>query len=145
MNVRRGRDGVGAFANRPDNRSFRDVVAARDARRAQLEQRDRKAVGGPDRDCAAAARNSTDERDRTGGGCPDGAPELGADIDAAMLAAGVGVIAEDEWAKDLPVGRPRPSKSGRRDDERRQDDRGNERSPHRKPPSVVVEGNSHPR
>ena len=134
VDVWRGRDGVGALSDDADDCSLGDLIAAADVRRAELQQGDRVAVGCLDRDRTAAVRDRADERDGTRRGRPDRASERGADVDAAVLAAGVDVGAESERAQDLPVGRPRPGRSGRRDGERRQDDRGNEDSPHRKPP-----------
>jgi hypothetical protein len=145
MDVRYGRDRVGALADGADNRSLGDLVAADHARRAELEQGDGVAVGGLDSDRAAAAGNGAGEGDRSARGRPDPGTNGRADVDATVLAAGVDIVAERERPQDLPVGRPRPGRSGRRDDERRQSDRGNEHSPHGKPPSVVVEGNSRPR
>ncbi len=138
----RGRHRVRTLADSPDDGSFGDLVAAHDVGRAQLQQRDRVTVRRLDRDRTPAARNRAGERNGAGSRRAHGGPDLGADVDAAVLATCVRVVAERERAQDRPVTRPRPGLCGRRDGERRQDDRGNQLSPHRKPPSVVVESNS---
>ena len=145
MNVRRGGDNVGALTDSAHGRPFGDLVAAHHADRAELQQRDRVAVGRLDRDRTTAAGDRADERDGAGSRRAHDSPKVGADVQATVLTAGVDVVAERERAQDRPVARPCPSACGWRDGERRQDDRGNELSPHAKPPSVVVEGNSRPR
>ena len=139
--MRHGGDGVGALADGAHDSSFGDLVAARHADRAQLQQCDGVAVGRLDRHRTTAAGNLADERDAAGSRRMDGATELTADVDSTMLPACVDVVAERERAQYRPVTGPGPRMCDRRDGERRQDDRDNECSPHRKPPSVVVERN----
>jgi hypothetical protein len=145
VDVRCSRDRIGARADSADGGSFGDVVAVLDAGRAELEQRDGVAVRRLDRDRPAAAGNRADERDAAGCGRAHGSTDLGGDVDAAVLAARIGVVAEQERAEDRPVSGPRPGTCGRRDGERRQDDRGKQRSPHWETAFGVVEGNSRPR
>ena len=130
MDVRLQGDCIAALAGDADLCSLGHCKAALDARRAELEQRHGVAIVGRDRDRSAATRDEADERDGAGSGSADRAADLGTDVDAAVLAAGVGVVTEHKRAEDRPVERPRPGASGRRDGEHRQHDRGNERSPH---------------
>jgi len=134
VDVRRRRDHVGALADVADDRAFRDEAAAQDARRAELQQRHRKAVGGLDRDRPTAARDRADERDRPRGRSKHRAPELGADVDAAMLPARVAVRAERERSQHRPRCRPDPGVCCRGGGERREYDQDREDSPHNGPP-----------
>ena len=130
VDVRRRRDGVDARADDADDRSFGDHAAARDARRAELQQRHRVAVRGQDRDRPTTARDRAGERD---GACCRGdhlASELGADVDATMLPARIGVGAERERSQHRPRRRPDPGVRRRRRDERRKHDQERESSPH---------------
>ena len=89
VDVRRPGDGVGAFTRDPDDSTLLDGAAASDAHRAELEERDRVAVRGLDRQRSASARDGARERD----GARAGRPHLGADgraeVDAAVLTARV--------------------------------------------------------
>ena len=109
MDMGRTRDGVLAVADLADDRALRDHAAGRDDGRAELEQRDRVAVGGQDRDRAAAARHRTGEGD---GSCGRGAhrrADSRTDVDAAVLAGGVAVLGEGERLAG-PARRPARSK-----------------------------------
>ena len=139
------------IANRPDltvweNVALGDEAAARDRDRAELQQRHRVAVGGLDRHGPAAAGHGTAERDRAGGRRAHGGADVGADVDAAVLAGGVRVRAQLERPDDRPVGGPGPGGGSRDDDEERGrgDDRSAEGARHETPPSDGV-GNCRPR
>jgi hypothetical protein len=131
VDVRRRGDGVGADSRRSYRAPLGDVLALGNRRAAQLEERDGVAVGGVDGDGAAAAGDRADERHLTGRGREDNAPDRRGDVDAAMLAAGVDVRAERKGPQHLAGHGPCPGRGGRRDGQRRQDDRDNESSPHR--------------
>jgi hypothetical protein len=61
MDVRRRCDRVGALAGDTDDGALRDDAAAQDARRGELQQCHRMAVGGLDRDRSATVRDRADE------------------------------------------------------------------------------------
>ena len=137
VDVGHTRHGVLAVADLADDRALRDHAAGRDDGRAELEQRDRVAVGSQDRDRATAARHRTGEGD---GSCGRGAhrrAESRTDVDAAVLAGGVAVLGDGERSQDRPVGRPGPTGRDRDDDQGcdRRSDRDGEHAPHRVPPS----------
>jgi hypothetical protein len=119
VDVRGEGDGVGALADGADDGALGDDAAAQDADRAELEKRDRIAVRALDRDRAAATRDHADE----GHVAPDRrahrAPHRTADVDAAVLAARIDVVAEDEGPQHLPLDRPCPGWGGRHNGERR--------------------------
>jgi hypothetical protein len=105
-------DRVGALADRSDALALRDVRAARDGDGSELQQRDGEPVGGPDRDRAAAVRDRADEADVAGDGRAHHRADRPADVDAAMLTAGVRVRAERERSQELPVDGPGPRSRG---------------------------------
>jgi hypothetical protein len=106
--VGRRRPVVGALADQTDSRSLGELVAARDADGAELEQGDRVAVGCLDGDGAPAARNRADEGDEAGGRGDHRRADRRAHVDAAVLTARVRVGAEEERAQHGPLDRPRP-------------------------------------
>jgi hypothetical protein len=136
VEMRRDGDRVGALAHGPDDGALRHDRAAGDAERAELEQRDRVAVRGLDRQRAAASRHGAGERDGAGRGCPHLGAHGRAEVDAAVLPARVGVGGEGERAQQWAVDRPGPGTRGRSDAEQRQHGRGGEDSPHGRPPSL---------
>lgn len=144
--MRRACDRVLALAHLTHDVPLGDEAASRDRDRAELQQRDRVAVGGLDRHGPPAAGHGAAERDRAGGRRANDGADLGPDVDAAMLAGGVRVLAELERPEDGPVGGPGPRGGGRDDDEERGrgDDRSAERARHETPPSDEV-GNCRPR
>ena len=82
---------------------------------AELEQRHRVAVGGLDRQRAAASRDRAGERDGAGGGRADVGAGGSADVDSAVLAGRVLVLSEREWPQNRSVGGPGPGDRGRDD------------------------------
>jgi hypothetical protein len=106
-------------ADRADRLALGDGSAAPDGDRAEMDERDRIAVGSQDRHDEAAARNAAGEADRAARRGDHALTERAADVDAAVLPAGVrrGGI-EDERAQNGPSGRPRPRVRGRRQKER---------------------------
>jgi len=130
---------VGALAHVPHGRPLLDDRAANHVDRAELEQGHRIAVGGLDRQSATAVRNRAYERDRAGYRRDDLRADLCADVDAAVLPAGVGIAPERERTDDRTVDRPGPGTRGRDRDERREGDRGGEGATHA-PPAFVCGG-----
>jgi hypothetical protein len=131
-----GDERVVARADPGDDRSLLDDLPTRDEDLAELQERDRVAVGRQDRDRPAPAGHHPCEGDSSRGGRPHVGAELTADVDAAVLAAGVGVVAQDEGAEDGAVGRPRPALRAGHEHEC---GHGREKhSPHRSPPEVEL-------
>jgi hypothetical protein len=134
-----GGDRVGTLSDAPDDVALQHGAAADDVRRAELEQRDCKAVGGLDRHRSAAARDRPDERDDAACGRVHGCAHFGTHVDAAVLTGRVRIQAEGVGPQDRAVDGPGPA-GRRRDEEQGRDrecDRGGERTPHWTPPSCV--------
>ena len=119
MQMWRRRVGLDARPDAPDRVALGDHPAPFDEQRAELGQRDRIAVRGANRHDEAVAGHRAGERDLAGGRCDHRSAELGGDVDASVLAAGVRVRAEPEGAQHVPVGRPRPGGGRSRDDKAR--------------------------
>ena len=129
--------GVLALADVADDRAFRDRAAGGDDGRAELEQRDRVAVGSQDRQCAAAARHRAGEGDRSRGRSAHRGADSLTDVDAAVLAGGIAVLGKGERPQDRSVGGPGPTGRDWNDDQGRDrsSDRDGEHAPHQAPPS----------
>jgi hypothetical protein len=98
-----------ARADRADRGAFGQVGAARDADRAKVDERRRKAERCLDRHRLAAGRNRAGERHRTVRRGEHGRAGRRTEIDAAMLARRVRMsCVEGEGAEHRPVDRPRP-------------------------------------
>jgi hypothetical protein len=83
-------------ADGADRRALRDRRVSRDGDRAEMEERHGVAVHRGDRERPAAMRCRAGERDDPARGRGDGRPGRGADVDAAVLAAGVRVASKLE-------------------------------------------------
>ncbi len=130
VDVRRGRDRIGALTDHADDSALRDGAATQDARRCELQQRYRIAVRGLDRDGAAAAGDRADERDRARRRGEHSASNPGADVDAAMLPACIGVRAERERPQHRSLDRPHPGVRRGGGCKRREQDQDQQYSPH---------------
>lgn len=86
--------------------------------RADVCERRLVAVRRRDGDGQAVCRDLTCECDLPGSRRPDPGRSDDPDVDSAMLASRVGVVAEGERAQDRPVGRPDPGSGSRRPHER---------------------------
>jgi hypothetical protein len=135
VDVRLAHDRVGAGADRAHDRSLGHDVAALDGHCAELEQRDRVALGRPDRHAQAAAREAAGEGDRARGRRANWSAHIGADVDAAVLAAGIWVVAEREASQNRTVDRPGP-RSGDGSDREGRDDHGEQAEHENVPPSL---------
>jgi hypothetical protein len=113
VHVRGGRHAVLARADRADRLALADDRAAGDVDRAQLKERDRVAAGCGDRQGPAPVRDRAGERDRARSGGAYDPADVGADVDSAVLAAGIRVGPERERAQHRPVDGPRPPACGR--------------------------------
>ena len=116
-------EGVGSLPDRRDGGSFCDVAAGGDGVGAEMLERDRVAVGGADGDRFPARRDGAGEADGARGGSAHGPPGGSADVDAAVLAAGVRIVTQDEGSKHRPVDGPGPGERGLHADLERDEDR----------------------
>ena len=136
------RDGVlgrPAPPHRPDRRAFVDGRALLDGDRAEVDERDRKAVRRLDGHAAAIRRERPGERHGSRGGCADRGPFGPGDVDATVLTARVRVGAQGKRTEHCAVGGPCPGPCGRAECqrcERRHAD--NEESVHEAPPSFTA-------
>jgi hypothetical protein len=128
MNVRHvvlgrpGRAGAGDRVTLPDDR------AALHEQRPEMGQRDLVPARGEDRDCQPVRRNPTGEGDVP---TRRGTDDLGvseSEVDAAMLAAEIGVVADREATQDLSLRGPRPGACARNRDERPDEERQQDRA-----------------
>ena len=132
MDMRRSGNGVLALAHLTDDRPLGDRAAARDADRAELEQRHCVPVRRLDRQGAPASGDGAGEGDRAGRRRADGTPGGRADVDASVLAGRVRVLRQCERPQDRTFGRPGPAGCDGNDDQGcdRSDDRDGEHEPH---------------
>jgi hypothetical protein len=98
VDVGAGRDRVAALADAAHHGALLHGLALSDEELAELEQRDGVAVRRLERDRLSAARHGPGERDRSRSRGAHVGSELAADVDAAVLATGVRVVAEQERA-----------------------------------------------
>jgi hypothetical protein len=108
VQMRLGRVGLGARPDHPDRVALGDHPALVDEQRAELGVRDRVPVPRPDRHDQAVAWRRPRERHRSRGCRAHRLAHGASEVDAAMLAAGVRVVAERERAQNGPVDGPRP-------------------------------------
>jgi hypothetical protein len=92
-------------------------------------QRDCVTVGSADRDRLPARRHGAGKADRAGCRSTHWRPGRSADVDATVLATGVGVVTKHEGSKHRPVDGPGPGERGlhadlERDEDRKQQDEG---------------------
>ena len=107
-------------SRRPDHAhrlAFCHSVARVDRERAQVEQRDREPVFGPDRDGSAVAREPAGEGDLPRRGSPHHRARDAPDVDPGVPALVVFGAAEVERPQDGALSRPGPGGSGCRPQE----------------------------
>ena len=106
--------GRAARAHATDGRAFGDDRALQHADRAEMDERDRVAVVGVDRDRLAAAGNRPGKRDGSARGSDDVCPGRVGNVDSPMLAASVRVVTKRERLEHRSVCRPGPrARTGR--------------------------------
>jgi hypothetical protein len=110
-------------SDRRDDVSLAHRQPPGDRGRTEALQRHGVPVGGANRDRLSAGRNGAGEADRSGCRRMHRRPGGSADVDAAVLAAGVGVVTKDEWSKHRPVDGPGPGERGLHADLERDEDR----------------------
>ena len=129
MDIRHGVLRVTARPDSTDGVALAHICASPNGDRPEVRERHGVAVRGLDRDALAADRDCARERDCPGLGCAHGDPRHRADVDPAVLARRVRVVAELKPLQDRPLHRPRPR--GRIRDEGKRDDRAGDEHPHR--------------
>jgi hypothetical protein len=117
VNVREGVFGLARRTGLGDGLAFLHLRPATHEERSEMGERGLVAVGGTDRHGQSVRRHLACERDLSRSRSTDDAGAVEGDVDTAVLATRVGVVADDEAAKDRPVCRPGPGKSSRGRDE----------------------------
>ena len=131
-----------ARADGPDQAALRDGHPAAHGDRAEMQERDRVTVIRLERDRSAAHRDGAGEGDDPGRRGEHGRTGWSADVDAAVLARRIRIVAEQEGPQNRSLHRPGPTQSGRRHREGSRDRSAEEQSNrHRAPPIVVRYGN----
>ena len=111
VDVRNGKLGRPARADRSDDVTFDDAGSHVERERAEVREGDRLAVGGAYAQRLAVCRCRAGERHDTVGRRAHRVTRTGADIDAAMLAAGIRVgRVKNERLQDRPGHRPHPGR-----------------------------------
>jgi hypothetical protein len=112
--------------DRADDYPLAHGLATRNACRTEMRQGHGVPVSRLDRHDFAADRHGAGEGDGAGRGRQDGVAGPGADVDSAVLARGVRIVAEDEFLQYRTFDGPGPRSRGRHDHEgrRERDDQG---------------------
>jgi hypothetical protein len=112
--------------DRADDRPLAHGLAAPNARRAEMRQGHRVPVGRVNRRDFAAHWHGSGERDGAGRRREDRLSGPSANVDSAVLARGVRIVAEDEFLEYRAFDGPGPRSRGRHDHEgrRERDDQG---------------------
>jgi len=113
IHVRLGPLGVTARADRADDVALAHLRPDRDPDRAEVDERDRPAVPGADRQAQPLMGQLPRVPDDPGRGCANVRARGSADVDPTVLAARVGIALGDERPQHRPVGGPRPSRRSR--------------------------------
>ena len=112
MQVRDGMLRFARHADRADGVALGDGRARAHGNVTEVDERDRVAVGGANRQRAPGAGNGAREGDDSLGRSAYGRPGGPADVDPAMRAAGVRIVGRREPLEHRTVGRPRPRARG---------------------------------
>jgi hypothetical protein len=84
------------ISDRPDDVSLANRETTRDRGGTEALQRDGVPVGGSDCDCCPTRRDGAGKADRSGRRRTHRRSARSADVDAAVLAAGIGIVTKDE-------------------------------------------------
>ncbi len=106
---------LSARTDRPDGRAFADRQSTSRARRAEMRQGHRIAIGRLDGHCPATDGHGARERNGARRRCGDGRACGSPDVDAPVLAGGVGVVPEHEFLEHGSLDGPCPRSSRRHD------------------------------
>jgi len=101
-----------AWPNGRDDGALADDVAFAHCHRAEVDERHRIPAGRLHRDHLPVRADRSREGDDAGGRGEDGPLALSRHVDPPVLAARVGIPAEDEWADHFSRRRPGPRRSG---------------------------------
>jgi hypothetical protein len=108
MDIRLGAFGLSARPDGPHDLAFADGRPHPDRDRAQVDERGRVPVLGPDRQAPTFVWQLPGESDDSGRRRHHIRARRRADVDSTVLAAGVGVVPSDERPKHRAVDRPAP-------------------------------------
>ena len=114
MDIRLRPLGLAARADRADDVALADLSADGQPDRAQVDERDRPAVLGSDRQAETLSRQSSGERDHPTRGGTDVRARGSCDVDPSVLAARVRIAVGHERPQHRPVDRPGPRRRSRR-------------------------------
>jgi hypothetical protein len=126
-----------ALTDGPDGVALRQARAATHSDRAEMHERDRVTILRLDRDRPAAHRHDPGEGNHAGRRGEHGCSRRGADVDPAVLARRIRVVAEQEGPQHRALHRPGPAQSGRRHDERSRNRSADEQSEHHRAPPLL--------
>jgi hypothetical protein len=115
--------GLAARADLPDDSTFLYSGCPGDGDAPEVDEGDGQPVAGLEGERVPTSRNRSREAHDPGHRGPDRAAGVGADVEAAMLPGGVGVVTELERSKHRPVDGPGPGECGRRAGLERDQDR----------------------
>jgi hypothetical protein len=113
MHVGLGPFRVAAGADRADHVALAHLRSDRDPDRAEMDERDRPAVLGTDRQAETLGGQPPGERDDPRCGGAHGRARGSADVDPAMLAAGIRIALGGKRPQHGPVDGPRPGRRSR--------------------------------
>jgi hypothetical protein len=105
--------GLAARADRADDVALADLSPDRHPDRTQVDERDRPAVLGSDRQAEALSRQSSGERDHPTRGGTNIRARGSSDVDPSVLATRIRIAAGDERPQHRPVDRPGPRRRSR--------------------------------
>ena len=122
VHVRLGPFGLTAGADRGDDVALAHAGPDGDADRAEVDECDRPAVLGADRQAQPLMRQLSGVRSHPDGRRPNVGPRRRADVTPSMLTARVRIVVGDERPQHRAVDGPRPGRRARSQGERREHD-----------------------
>lgn len=137
MDVGHGQLHRAARTDGSDCVALRKAGAATHGDRAEMQERDRVIVLRLDRDRPAAHRHGPGEGDHPGCRGEHGRSCWGADVDPAVLARRIRIVAEQEGPQHRALHRPGPTQGGRRHCERSRNRSADEQSEHHRVPPLL--------
>jgi hypothetical protein len=111
VNVRHRQLGLAARADRADRQALRDRCAAQNRHGSEMKESDRVAVLGLDRDGPTADGDGSCEGDDSGRRREHRRPRGRSDVDSAVLARCIRVVAEQKGSQYRTLHRPCPAQS----------------------------------
>jgi hypothetical protein len=145
IDVRHGQLHHAARTHGSDGVALRQARAATHGDRAEMQERDRVTVLRLDRDRTAAYRHGPREGDPPGRRGEHGRSRGRADVDPAVLARRVRIVAEQEGPQHRALHRPGPTQSGRRHGERSRNRSADEQSKHHRAPPLLPDMETQPK